>query len=105
MATERLIVVLGMHRSGTSTIARALQTMGVSLGDKLMPAADGDNPKGFFEDTDIYALNVEMLHALQLARARRIVPPNPLIPRPHPPRRTRKLQAAHHHRRNALFAL
>jgi len=65
MEKKRLIVVLGMHRSGTSTIARALQTMQVSLGDKLMAPAAGDNPKGFFEDTEIYALNVEILRALQ----------------------------------------
>jgi hypothetical protein len=28
-----LLVVAGMHRSGTSAIARALKTMGVELGD------------------------------------------------------------------------
>ena len=66
MANSRLIVVLGMHRSGTSAVTRALQVMNVELGDKLMPAADGDNPKGFFEDTDIYKLNVEMLQALRI---------------------------------------
>jgi GT2 family glycosyltransferase/glycosyltransferase involved in cell wall biosynthesis/SAM-dependent methyltransferase len=66
MANSRLIVVLGMHRSGTSAVTRALQVMNVELGDKLMPAADGDNPKGFFEDTDIYALNVEMLQTLHI---------------------------------------
>ena len=66
MANSRLIVVLGMHRSGTSVITRALQVMNVELGNKLMPAVDGDNPKGFFEDSDIYALNVEMLHALDI---------------------------------------
>ena len=65
MAHKRLIVVLGMHRSGTSTLARALLTMGVSLGEKLMPGAQGDNPKGFFEDMDIYALNMEMLGVLK----------------------------------------
>ena len=65
MVNPKLIVVLGMHRSGTSVVTRALQAMGADLGDKLMPAVEGDNPKGFFEDTDIYALNVDMLQALQ----------------------------------------
>lgn len=66
MADKRLIVVLGMHRSGTSALARSLVALGVSLGDSLMPAAEDDNPKGFFEDTEIYALNVAMLQALQI---------------------------------------
>ncbi len=61
---RRLIVVLGMHRSGTSTISRALQTMGVELGDRLMPPVAAINAKGFWEDLDINALNIEMLGAL-----------------------------------------
>jgi glycosyltransferase involved in cell wall biosynthesis len=61
---KKLIVVLGMHRSGTSTITRALMTMGVELGDRLMPPVDGNNSKGFWEDIDINALNIEMLKFL-----------------------------------------
>jgi O-antigen biosynthesis protein len=61
---KRLIVVLGMHRSGTSAITRALLAMGVQLGDKLMDHDEGNNDKGFWEDVDINALNVEMLYAL-----------------------------------------
>ena len=53
-----------MHRSGTSAIARGLQTMGVDLGDNLMPPVSGNNDKGFWEDLDINALNVEMLDLL-----------------------------------------
>ena len=34
--SQRLIVVLGMHRSGTSLIARSLLAMGLSLGDHVM---------------------------------------------------------------------
>lgn len=62
---DRLIVVLGMHRSGTSALTRSLQVVGVDLGENLMPPADGNNAKGFWEDMDLYALNVEMLAALQ----------------------------------------
>ena len=54
-----------MHRSGTSVIARALQVMGVELGNRLMPPFEENNSKGFWEDLDIYALNVEMLHSLK----------------------------------------
>lgn len=61
---KRLIVVLGMHRSGSSTITRALNVLGVALGDRLMPPAGDNNAKGFFEDIDLNALNIEMLQAL-----------------------------------------
>ena len=47
---KRLIVVLGMHRSGTSAITRALNVLDVDLGDRLLPPVDGDNAKGYFVD-------------------------------------------------------
>ncbi|MCX6958448.1 MAG: hypothetical protein NT164_07925 [Verrucomicrobiae bacterium] len=34
---KRLILVLGMKRSGTSALAKGLEVMGVSLGNYLMP--------------------------------------------------------------------
>lgn len=45
---NHLILVLGMHRSGTSALTGTLQQLGVSLGAPLIEPAD-DNPKGFFE--------------------------------------------------------
>ncbi|MBW6521013.1 MAG: hypothetical protein K0A99_08410 [Desulfoarculaceae bacterium] len=64
MKNNKLIVVLGMHRSGTSAITRGLQVMGVGLGDRMMPPIEGINSKGFWEDIDLNALNVEMLNAI-----------------------------------------
>lgn len=61
---NKLIVVLGMHRSGTSAITRGLQVMGVELGNRMMPPVKGDNPKGYWEDIELNALNIEMLHAI-----------------------------------------
>jgi hypothetical protein len=61
---KRLVVVLGMHRSGTSAITRALEVLGVNVGTNLLPPVDGDNAKGFFEDVEINSLNVEILRAL-----------------------------------------
>src|SRR5882724_9597278 len=58
---QRLIVVLGMHRSGTSAMTRALQAMGVELGSRLMPPVEGENDKGFWEDLELNALNIEVL--------------------------------------------
>lgn len=61
---KRLFVVLGTHRSGTSAITRALQVLGVELGDHLMPAAKNNNEKGFWEDLDVNSLNDELLSAI-----------------------------------------
>jgi hypothetical protein len=62
---NKLVVVLGMHRSGTSAVTRSLQVMGVGLGDRLMPAtAMEGNAKGFWEDLDLNVLNNELLNAI-----------------------------------------
>ncbi|MDP1541288.1 MAG: glycosyltransferase [Moraxellaceae bacterium] len=61
--SERLIAVIGMHRSGTSAVTRGLQVLGVELGDNLLQPAE-DNPKGFWEDLDFFAINVEILDFL-----------------------------------------
>src|SRR2546430_17274271 len=56
--TERAVCVTGMHRSGTSFTARALQLLGVSLGAAGSLMAPGpDNPAGDFENRDIKELN------------------------------------------------
>jgi len=60
---KRIIIVLGMHRSGTSVITRGLSALGVGIGDNLVPAAY-DNPTGFWEDKDIVAFNDRLLHLL-----------------------------------------
>ncbi len=63
-SNRQLVVVLGMHRSGTSAITRALQTLGVALGERLEPPAPDINAKGYWEDIDLVRLNVEMLQVL-----------------------------------------
>ena len=59
-----LVVVLGMHRSGTSATARSLQALGVDLGDNLLEPLKDDNEKGFWEDLDLSAINLALLKAL-----------------------------------------
>lgn len=61
---RKILVVLGMHRSGTSAITRGLEVLGVDLGNNLMPAAADNNEKGFFEDLEIHALNTQLLSEL-----------------------------------------
>ena len=60
---NRLVVVLGMHRSGTSAITKSLELMGVGLGANLYPAGL-DNPKGFWEDQDCIDINDALLKHL-----------------------------------------
>ena len=62
-AKGRVIVVLGMHRSGTSAVTKSLELMGVGLGDNLHPAGF-DNPKGFWEDRECIAINDNLLSHL-----------------------------------------
>lgn len=62
MKDKKIIVVLGMHRSGTSAITRGLQVLNIDLGQNLMPPVPDINDKGFFEDMDVNAINVELMH-------------------------------------------
>ena len=61
---KRIIVVLGMHRSGTSAIARSLKLLGADLGNRLMPPAASNNEKGFWEDADLNRLNIDLLDSI-----------------------------------------
>jgi hypothetical protein len=56
------VLVIGMHRSGTSALAGALEAMGFEAGpsDDLMEGDEG-NPRGYFELRSIAALNDEIL--------------------------------------------
>ena len=53
------LVVLGMHRSGTSALAGVLSKTGYDLPKNLLPASF-DNPKGYFESKEIIALNDDL---------------------------------------------
>ena len=61
---KRVIIILGMHRSGTSAMAGALQCMGVDLGSRLMAATEGANDAGYFEHVDIVDLHERLLSSL-----------------------------------------
>jgi len=60
-ARPRVYVVAGMHRAGTSVVARALQALGIALGDRLMSADVRMNARGFFEDVDVVAIDDALL--------------------------------------------
>ena len=59
----KLVVVLGMHRSGTSATTRALAALGADFGDRLLHPIAGVNEKGFFEDLDVLKINIDLLSA------------------------------------------
>ena len=62
-SNRQLILVLGMHRSGTSAVAGALSHLGVDFSERLIDPAE-DNPKGFFEHTDIWQQDQKILESL-----------------------------------------
>lgn len=60
------IVVLGMHRSGTSVAAGLLRELGVHFGDEsdLLPPDVLDNPDGYFEHARFVEINNALLAAM-----------------------------------------
>ena len=59
-----LVVVLGMHRSGTSALAGVLHYLGVDLGTSLMPADAEVNSKGFWENEQIVQIHDQLLQEM-----------------------------------------
>jgi len=57
------ILVLGMHRSGTSAVTRVINLLGADLGGDLLPPAE-DNALGFWEHRGIVKIHEELLDAL-----------------------------------------
>jgi len=50
---SRILIIGGMHRSGTSLITSWLKECGLFIGDELL-AANDSNPKGYYEDLDFF---------------------------------------------------
>ena len=63
MQSSRAVLILGMHRSGTSALAHGVQALGVYLGDNFLSARP-DNPTGYWEDQHICQLNERLLAIL-----------------------------------------
>ena len=64
---KKCIIVLGMHRSGTSALMGVLKALGVETGSggSGFIAPYSDNEKGFFELVDIVNLNDRILNSLE----------------------------------------
>ena len=59
-----LLLVLGMHRSGTSLLGGILQRLGVELPGETI-VGDRHNPEGYFEWEAVVALQERLLIDLQ----------------------------------------
>lgn len=62
-AAERSVVVLGMHRSGTSLVTRVINLLGVPLCRDDDFLTGPDNPTGHWESASLMALNDKLLQA------------------------------------------
>lgn len=63
---SKILVIAGMHRSGTSLISQWLYRSGLNLGDRLLGSSQG-NVEGHFEDLDFLRFHEETLQAHQLS--------------------------------------
>lgn len=64
---RKCLVVLGMHRSGTSAVAGMLELLGADAGTSLIAADKEVNPKGFWEHEDVVAIHEQLLVSLGMA--------------------------------------
>ena len=64
MTAAPLILIVGMHRSGTSLLGNLLHAAGVALPGPLI-AGDQHNPEGYFERADITDLQEQLLIDLE----------------------------------------
>ncbi|MDR2744920.1 MAG: hypothetical protein LBB66_06995, partial [Desulfovibrio sp.] len=55
LTSPECIMVLGMHRSGTSAVSLSLRVFGARHGDSLVGGLSS-NPKGHWEDIDVLRL-------------------------------------------------
>jgi len=60
-----VILVLGMHRSGTSALAGCIAKLGVQTPSQLMPPTP-DNPKGYWETFELMHIHDRLLESADL---------------------------------------
>jgi hypothetical protein len=60
---QQSVIILGMHRSGTSAMAGALQLLGVEFGPSLTPSPDSESPTSDFEHVGVVQCHERLLAA------------------------------------------
>ena len=63
MAEIRVVMVVGMHRAGTSALMRGLTALGIEIGDNLLPPS-AENPKGYWEDKALVEIDDHLLSSV-----------------------------------------
>ncbi|MNO20435.1 hypothetical protein D3C76_101860 [compost metagenome] len=64
-ASSKAIIILGMHRSGTSLLAKTIKSLGIYIGrDEEMISPREDNPEGFWEHSEIVDIHERLLDSL-----------------------------------------
>jgi len=62
------LIIIGMHRSGTSLVTSILHSAGLDVGKQLMSAHESINAKGFYENLDFVRLHEQALESLGESR-------------------------------------
>jgi hypothetical protein len=60
---QPILIITGMHRSGTSLIAVLLQSAGLDIGQNLVAGNEG-NPEGHFENAEFVQFHESVLYSL-----------------------------------------
>jgi len=76
---QPILIVTGMHRSGTSLTASLLQSAGLDIGQNLLDKNES-NPKGYFENTDFLAFHESVLHAIGISTEGWTIQQNIIVP-------------------------
>ena len=63
MTERKCLLILGMHRSGTSAVSGVIQRLGFDFGSSTEDPS-WDNPKGYYENYKIQELNEEILSSI-----------------------------------------
>ncbi|MAJ63284.1 MAG: hypothetical protein CL558_08340 [Alphaproteobacteria bacterium] len=66
MSIQSLILIAGMHRSGTSVVTRLCNLLGADIGGDLMPATP-DNPKGYWENQASFDVHAALFQTYGMA--------------------------------------
>lgn len=75
---NKVLIIAGMHRSGTSLISHWLDSCGLNLGETLLEPDIG-NIEGHYEDVDFYRFHEDTLAANNLSRFGFISHPAPAL--------------------------
>ena len=73
------LLILGMHRSGTSLAASLLESAGLHVGQRLL-GANASNPRGHFEDEDFVEFQQAVLRRLDMNEDGWVVATSPPVP-------------------------